>query len=254
MKSYVSRFLWLVLALGAAVSAQPVSTPNSRPTRAHALVIGSGAYVNAPKLANPVNDAKAIGAKLTKLGFAVTTVQDASRAGLLNAMEAFKRSAAGSDLTLLFYSGHGLQVQGEVYLVPVDATTDKSGIQATGVPLRVVMDQFMPGKRRLVLYDSDLDDPFASAGSAKSAPVNESTEALIAYASRVGAAALDGEGSNSPFTQALLDHIGEPIDIGLVLRKVREQVFKATHGLQGTWEQSSLTGGALVLSPAKRAR
>lgn len=137
----------------------------SRTTAAHALVIGSGAYVNASKLRNALNDARAIGSKLTQLGFTVTTVEDATRSELLSAMEAFKRSAAGGELAVLFYAGHGCQLQGEVYLLPVDAATiDERSVQTTGVPLRVVVDQYMPTKRRLVLYDSDLDNPYVVSG------------------------------------------------------------------------------------------
>ena len=81
-------------------------------------------------------------------------------------MEAFKRSATGGELAVLFYAGHGLQLQGEVYLLPVDvAATDEKSVQTTSVPLRVVVDQYMPTKRRLVLYDSDLDNPFDSSRS-----------------------------------------------------------------------------------------
>lgn len=137
----------------------------SRTTAAHALVIGSGAYVNAPKLRNTINDARAIGAKLTQLGFTVTTVEDATRSELLIAMEAFKRRAAGGELAVLFYAGHGLQLQGEVYLLPVDvATMDERSVQTTGVPLRVVVEQYMPTKRRLVLYDSNLENPYLRGG------------------------------------------------------------------------------------------
>lgn len=133
----------------------------SRTTAAHALVIGNGAYINIEKLRNTLNDARAIGSKLTQLGFAVTTVEDATRSGLLIAMEAFKRSATGGELAVLFYAGHGLQLQGEVYLLPVDvAATDEKSVRTTSVPLRVVVDQYMPTKRRLILYDSALDNPY----------------------------------------------------------------------------------------------
>ena len=138
----------------------------SRATAAHALVIGNANYSGALRLKNTINDARAIGAKLTQLGFTVTTVEDATRSGLLIAMEAFKRSATGGELAVLFYAGHGLQLQGEVYLLPVDvAATDEKSVQTTSVPLRVVVDQYMPTKRRLVLYDSDLDNPFDSSRS-----------------------------------------------------------------------------------------
>ncbi len=135
----------------------------SRTTAAYALVIGNGAYVNIEKLRNTLNDARAIGSKLTQLGFTVTTVEDATQSELLIAMEAFKRSAAGGELAVFFYAGHGLQLREEVYLMPVDAAAEnEESARTTGVPLRVVVDQYMPTKRRLVLYDSDLHNPYSS--------------------------------------------------------------------------------------------
>jgi hypothetical protein len=238
---------------------QALSPPPVSPAIAHALIIGNGAYAGSGRLDNPVNDAKAMSRKLRNLGFTVTEVNDANRAKLVNAFAQFSRTAASAEITLLFYSGHGVQIYGTNYVLPIDV--DQNDIaQATlqGVSLNSVIEQFMPGKTKLVFLDACRDNPLvrtASRGMTKGlAPISVAQGTLIAYSTKDGQVALDGVGQkNSPFTTALLDHLADPIDIAVVLRKVRAQVMQATGGKQEPWEYGSLTGGELILSSvAKR--
>jgi hypothetical protein len=221
---------------------------------AHALVIGNGAYPGSGRLDNPVNDANAISQKLRSMGFTVTTVTDANRQKLVQSMAQFRRSAASADLSLLFYAGHGVQIFGTNYILPTDVDqTDPAQATIQGVSLNSVVENFLPGKTKLVFLDACRDNPLQRTNdrsvSKGLAPISAAEGTLISYATKDGQTAADGAGTrNSPFTQALLEHLNDPQDIAVVLRKVREKVMKATGGKQQPWEYGSLTGGELVLS------
>ena len=227
------------------------------PRNAHALVIGNAAYPGSGRLDNPVNDANAISQKLRSMGFTVTMVTDANRQRLVQAMAQFRRSAASADLSLLFYSGHGVQIFGTNYILPTDVDqTDTAQATIQGVRLNEVIGNFMPGKTKIVFLDACRDNPLQRTGDRSVtkglAPIAVAEGTLISYATKDGQTAADGVGSkNSPFTQALLEHLNDPQDIGVVLRKVREKVMRATGGKQQPWEYGSLTGGELVLSAIK---
>jgi hypothetical protein len=227
-----------------------------RVLNAHALVIGNSAYSGSSKLANPVNDARSMSSKLRNLGFTVTEVLDTDRTKLVNALSQFSRSASSADITLLFYAGHGVQITGTNYMLPVDLNlNDLTQAPLQGISLNDVVEKYLPGKTKLVFLDACRDNPLmqvASRGVSRGlAPINVSEGTLISYATKDGSVAQDGEGRNSPFTSALLEHIGDPDDIAVVLRKVREKVMKSTGNKQQPWEYGSLTGGALVLSAIK---
>jgi hypothetical protein len=235
---------------------QPSAPPVIR--NAHALVIGNAAYPGSGRLDNPVNDAMAISQKLRTMGFTVTTVTDANRQRLVQAMSQFRRTAASADVSLLFYSGHGVQVFGKNYMLPIDMDqTDVAQATIQGVSLNEVVENFLPGKTKLVFLDACRDNPLQRTGdrsvSRGLAPIAVAEGTLIAYATKDGQVASDGTGQrNSPFTQALLEHLSDPSDIAVVLRKVREKVMRATGGKQQPWEYGSLTGGELVLSAVRR--
>ena len=226
---------------------------------AHALVIGNSAYRAASRLANPVNDATAMSAKLRSMGFRVTEISNASREQMVRGLSEFSKTAARADLTLLFYAGHGVQIQGINYMVPVDMSlSDPSQATLQAVSLTQVVEQYLPGKTKLVFLDACRDNPLMNSGlrgvARGLAPISVSEGTLISYATKDGQTAEDGVGSrNSPFTTALLEHLGDPNDIAVVLRKVREKVMQATGGKQQPWEYGSLTGGELVLSAIRRA-
>ncbi len=234
-----------------------VRAPQSQVQEAHALVIGNSDYRGSARLENPTRDAQAMSAKLRALGFKVTELGNTNRAQMVKGLSEFTRTASKADLTLLFYAGHGMQVQGVNYMIPVDMNlNDPSQATLQAVSLSQVVEQYMPGKTKLVFLDACRDNPIVSAGvrgaSKGLAPINVSEGTLIAYATKDGQTAEDGAGRNSPFTQALLEHLADPFDIGVVLRRVREKVMRATGGKQQPWEYGSLTGGELVLSAIRR--
>jgi uncharacterized caspase-like protein len=201
-----------------------------------------------------------MGQKLRSMGFTVTTVTDANRQRLVQAMSQFKRTAANADLSLLFYAGHGVQIFGTNYILPIDV--DQNDVaQATiqGVSLNSVVENFLPGKTKLVFLDACRDNPLQRTGdrsvSKGLAPISAAQGTLISYATKDGQTASDGVGAkNSPFTLALLQHLDDQADIAVVLRKVRERVMQTTGGKQQPWEYGSLTGGELILSRIKGGR
>jgi TonB family protein len=241
-----------------AASVQPAQPQSNAPRRiAHALVIGNGAYPGSGRLDNPVNDANAISQKLRSMGFIVTTVTDANRQRLVQSMAQFRRTAASADISLLYYAGHGVQIFGTNYILPTDVDqTDPAQATIQGVSLNSVVENFLPGKTKLVFLDACRDNALQRTNdrsvSKGLAPISAAEGTLISYATKDGQTAADGVGSkNSPFTQALLEHLNDPQDIAVVLRKVRERVMKITGGKQQPWEYGSLTGGELVLSAIK---
>jgi len=223
---------------------------------AHALVIGNSSYPG-NVLANPANDARAMANKLREMGFKVTEALDVDRVRFSNTLSQFARSAAYADVALLFYAGHGSQISGTNYMLPIDLNmSDLGQVPLLGIALNSVVEHYLPGKTKLVFLDACRDNPLIQiAGRSASkglAPMAVSEGTLIAYATKDGQVAQDGVGSkNSPFTTALLEHIGDPDDIAVVLRKVRDKVMRSTGGKQQPWEYGSLTGGALVLSAIK---
>ena len=241
-----------------AASVKPNPPQTNAPRRiAHALVIGNAAYTGSGRLDNPVNDANAISQKLRSMGFIVTTVTDANRQRLVQSMAQFRRTAASADISLLYYAGHGVQIFGTNYILPTDVDqTDPAQATIQGVSLNSVVENFLPGKTKLVFLDACRDNALQRTNdrsvSKGLAPISVAEGTLISYATKDGQTAADGVGSkNSPFTQALLEHLNDPQDIAVVLRKVRERVMKITGGKQQPWEYGSLTGGELVLSAIK---
>jgi hypothetical protein len=232
---------------------QMVTTSN-----AHALVIGNAAYPGSARLDNPINDANAVAQKLRTMGFTVTVVTDANRQRLVQAMSNFRKTASSADLSLLFYSGHGVQIFGTNYILPTDADqTDVAKATIQGISLNSVVENFLPGKTKIVFLDACRDNPLQRTGdrsvSKGLAPISAAQGTLIAYATKDGQTASDGVGQkNSPFTTALLQHLGDQSDIAVILRRVREKVMTATGGRQQPWEYGSLTGGELVLSAVRR--
>ena len=242
--------------LAASVQPTPPQT-NVQSRTAHALVIGNGAYPGSGRLDNPVNDANAISQKLRSMGFIVTTVTDANRQRLVQSMAQFRRTAASADISLLYYAGHGVQIFGTNYILPTDVDqSDPAQATIQGVSLNSVVENFLPGKTKLVFLDACRDNALQRTSdrsvSKGLAPISAAEGTLISYATKDGQTAADGVGSkNSPFTQALLEHLNDPQDIAVVLRKVRARVMKITGGKQQPWEYGSLTGGELVLSALK---
>ena len=234
-----------------------------------ALVIGNGAYVAAPALKNPVNDARALSARLRELGFDVIEGLDLDEPGMRAAINRFASEIAAANAALLFYAGHGIQVGGQNYLLPVTADLkNEIDLQFQGVAVGFLL-RIMesPNRTAIVLLDACRNNPLA-AQLARSMPQGRSASvgaglariesgvgAYIGFATSPDSIALDGEGDHSPFAQALLKHIGaENLDIEAVMRKVREEVIAATNGSQVPWGNSSLIGRGFVFRVAEIAR
>jgi uncharacterized caspase-like protein len=223
-----------------------------------ALIVGNGAYRHTSTLPNAPIDAKAMAALLRTVGFDVTEGVDLKREEMMARLSEFATKTQGADVALLYYSGHGIAVDGKNYLVPVD-TELKSELDVklgAAIDVDVAVDQIMAGARvKLVFLDACRDNPFTNtiraaartrsvtilSGLAEMKP-NEGT--LIAFAAGPGQTALDGKpGENSPFTRALLRNIAEPgVEIRQALTRVRAQVSKETNKGQLPWENTNLTG------------
>jgi hypothetical protein len=231
--------------------------PAARQQTARALVIGNGAYQHFGRLPNPANDARALAALLERMGIAVDLVLDADRDGMIRALNDYSNRAAGKDVNLLFYAGHGVQVDGVNYLVPTNmqaAGVSAGYIKLAGLSLNAML-EYLPARTRIVFLDACRDNPVARSLMATRstvgmglAPVAATSGTLISYATKDGSTAEDGAGMHSPYTSALLQHLSTPQDISIVLRQVRQSVLRATGNRQEPWEYGSLLGDTLVLS------
>ena len=229
-----------------------------------ALVIGNASYAHAPALANPLNDASDIGAVLERLGFAVTRLENADQAALRRGLQAFALAASASEIAVVFYAGHGIEVDQRNYLVPVDARlASDQDVEFETVPLELVSRAVARASGlRLVILDACRENPFAAsmqrAGATRSigrglARVEPSGETLVAYAAKEGTVASDGDGRNSPYSAALLGHLAEPgLEVGLMFRKVRDAVLASTGGRQEPFVYGSLSSRGAVSRSAAR--
>ncbi|MEC9342758.1 MAG: caspase family protein [Pseudomonadota bacterium] len=221
-----------------------------------ALVIGNSAYAHTVELPKPRNDAAAMSDKLSSLGFEVISALDGSKTGMEGAVREFVRAMEDADVALFFYAGHGMQVNGTNYLIPVDAKLeDSTALDFETISLDTILN-FMNREDRvsIALLDACRDNPLSrrftrSLGATRSAfigrglaaPSTGSGQVLIGFATAPGEVALDGSGSNSPFTTALLGHIGTPgLEIELMLKRVKQEVYETTGKEQEPWHNSAL--------------
>jgi hypothetical protein len=232
-----------------------------------ALVVGNSAYKNVPRLANPVNDVTMVAAMLKNAGFdLVTTKLDVNIVEMRKALREFGLQARNADVAVIFYAGHGIELDGNNYLIPTDAVleTDTDVFDET-FPLDRVLFTVEPAKQlRLIILDACRDNPFAKTmkrtiaaravgrGLAKVEPNSPNT--MIAFSAKAGSTASDGDSKNSPFAVALVEHLPKP---GLDLRKafgfVRDDVLKNTGYKQEPYVYGSLGGDDVPLVPAKPA-
>jgi tetratricopeptide (TPR) repeat protein len=229
-----------------------------------ALVIGMSAYANVPPLRNPARDARSIADTFRRLGFAeVIEREDLSRAKLVETLRDFGDKAADADWAVVYYAGHGLEMNGENYLVPVDAKFARAeDVEDEAVTLKRVLSKAETAhKLRMVILDACRNNPFrmASADGRSRAigrglsPVEPARGVLVAYAARDGTTADDGDSEHSPFTQALLAHLETPgLEINLMFRKVRDQVLARTNNAQEPFTYGSLPGEELYFKQAVR--
>ncbi len=244
------RAVWLVFLLVVSASFAPGAAAANR----IAFVVGNSSYQHAAHLPNPGNDAQDMAAMLESLGFKVIGGVDLDHRSFVQKLVEFGRSLSGAEMALFFYAGHGLQVHGENYLVPIDALIEfEEEIDLFLIPLRDVMRQMDRGSRtKIIMLDACRDNPFPSGikrNADRSAVAIEKglgkvrTErgTFIAFATEPDAVAADGVGRNSPFTTALLANMpagGQSISDMMI--KVRNQVLDETNNAQTPWDSSSL--------------
>jgi uncharacterized caspase-like protein len=227
-----------------------IATGAARAEPRLALVIGNSNYRDVVALPNPANDANAMDAFLRKAGFDVTPANNLSQSEMRRDLRAFadKVAAAGPNaVALVYYAGHGVQIDGENYLIPVDASIKReSDVPMAGVRLNDVMNimSTVPTSTLMVILDACRNNPFSTINKTAGrglAIVDAPKGSIVAYSTSPGATALDGSNDHSPFTSALLDVARTPGQaVEQTFKKVRLAVNKATDGQQTPWESSSL--------------
>ncbi|PBC03496.1 caspase family protein [Mesorhizobium sp. WSM3860] len=259
----VSGFILFVLAAFSAQAAPPDAAKRV------ALVIGNSKYVNAVPLPNPANDAQLIASTLRNAGFDVIEGVDQDNQGMHSLISRFTEESYNAELAVIFYAGHGMQVDGKNYLIPVDAELTSPAYLKTRT---VQIDEFMAALPPdpavgVIILDACRDNPLArtlAASLPKSrslgaglAPVEAKADGvgtggvLIAYATDPGAIAFDGNGFDSPYSLALAKHLTEPgVEIQSALTRVRGEVTEATQGRQRPWHNASLGREVFLGKPA----
>lgn len=224
----------------------------------NALVIGNSSY-KTKQLVNSTNDAKSIAEKLKKFGFNVTVANNLDRKSFIKTLLDFSEKAKDSDVTVMYYAGHGVQLGGLNYLLPIDIDLNgtEEVVSYDGISLNEILRRNIPGKSRVVFLDACRTKPFKNSitrgGADGLAPMNVSTGTLISFATRDGGVAFDSDGSlNSPYTASLLKLLERDDDIALLLREVRDEVIRKTNGKQEPWEYGALSSGRLVISRLAR--
>ena len=229
-----------------------------------ALVIGMSDYKSVVKLDNTLNDARDIAETLENIGFRVTTALETSAADLRTIVDEFAFRSETADLALIYYAGHGVEVQGENFIIPVDADVQSNqDIQRQGVSLKQLLASVENARQmRIVILDSCRDNPFGDAldiaaleetaiiaeqtrsvGSAGLAEPSPDRGTMVAFAAKDGERALDGTGENSPFALALMENLVKPdLEISLMFRQVRDQVLEVTQNQQEPHTYGSLSG------------
>ncbi len=223
-----------------------------------ALVIGNATYANAAPLTNPANDAQDMAAALKRAGFEVILGLDTDKRTFDGKIREFARALEAADAAVLFYAGHGLQVGGRNYLVPVDAKlVSERDLDFDAISLDFVMRQMELGretKANVVFLDACRDNPLArnlartmgtrsAAVGQGLAQVQTGVGTFISYSTQPGNVALDGQGRNSPFTSALVKHLDSPgRTLTSLMIDVRRDVLAITGGKQVPWDHSALTG------------
>lgn len=228
----------------------PAPTALQGPEQRVALVIGNANYRNAPHLANPDDDAQSMAQFLNSAGFEVVAATDLTQNDMLRVVQDFSAKVASrgpNTVAMVYYAGHGVQLAGENYLVPVDAkVSSPTELVNNSVRLVDVMStlETIPSRMRIVILDACRNNPFPQVNDAGRglAIVDAPNGSIVGYSTAPGAEALEGTNGHSPYTQAFLNVAREPnVPIEQLFKRVRLQVNQSTSGAQIPWESSSLT-------------
>ncbi len=241
------------LALALALLAPALAAQEARV----ALVIGNGAYAAVPKLGNPANDAQDVAAKLTELGFKVTRLADAKLADMLKAQRDFAEGAKSAGMRVFYYAGHGVQSEGQNWLLPVDADVKEDyELKTKALSAQLVLDGLKAAGQgvNIVILDACRDNPFKassrSAGASRGLAVMGTSGSLIVYATAPGSTAADGDGRNGLFTEALLSRLDSPgLSLQEIMTNVAADVVERTKGAQEPWKQDNLTKMVYFVTP-----
>ncbi len=266
-----NRFFAIAMLVGITVLSMVCSVDDAwaqRKEKRMALVLGNSNYANVPKLPNPQRDAISVGQMLRDAGFdTVDVIVNASNLEFKRAIRKFELAVNQADIAVIYYAGHGLEIGGKNFLIPIDAKL-ASDLDADDEAItldRLVASADGASKLRIIILDACRDNPFpslmrrdrrngqgsVSSGLGKTEPT--STDTLIAYAAKAGSTAEDGDGQHSPFTLALLKSLTVPgLDIRLAFGRVRDEVMRLTGSRQEPFVYGSLGGGNIALVPAPK--
>ncbi len=236
--------------------------PTSAMAERVALIFGNSEYTHATSLNNPANDASDVAGALRKVGFEVDVVLDANHSSMRRALRAFQRKALGSQVAMIYFAGHGIEIDSNNFLLPVDAELQRDvdvAFEAISLDALLVA---VEGARELslVVLDACRENPFTTQMQRSSATrsigrglavVEPTRNTLLAYAARAGTIAFDGETRNSPYARALISSLQTPgLEIGLLFRTVRDKVISETRGQQEPFLYGSLSAEPIYLNPA----
>jgi len=261
------RAIAIVLAIVAGSLAAAALPDRALAQKRVALVIGNSDYKYAPKLGNPRNDATDMAAALKRLGFQVIEGYDLDKTSFDRSVRDFAVALQGAMVGVLFYAGHGMQVGGQNYLVPVDTQADTAAALDFQMVRLDLLQRTMEreAQTNIIFLDACRDNPLArdlarSMGTRSSdvgrglAAVESGVGTLISFSTQPGNVALDGSGRNSPYAGALVRHIaGTDDDLSAILIAVRNDVMKETQRKQVPWEHSAMTGRFYFKTPQQAA-
>src|SRR6195256_6373996 len=256
--NFLCRFFFIAALL---LVCQPASAE-----KRVALVLGNSNYKNAAVVPNPVNDAAAVAATLKGAGFDIVDSRlDLTASEMRRALRDFADQARDSDVAVIYYAGHGIEIDGTNYLIPTDATLQRdTDVYDEAFSLDRILLTTEPARQlRLVIVDACRNNPFAetmkrtvssrtvSRGLARIEPTTTNT--LVAFAAKAGLTALDGNSKNSPYATALIKHIATPgLDVRRAFGFVRDDVLQATGNRQEPYVYGSLGGEDVALVPAPK--
>jgi len=262
----IKRLFSMLAMIGAAISSMAFASDPAWADKRVALVVGNSGYQTVPQLPNPSRDASSVAKMFRDAGFDSVEVKlDVGNLEFKRAIRRFETTADQADIAVVYYAGHGLEIGGINYLIPVDArlASDRDA-DDEAIPLERLVSSADGARRlRLIILDACRDNPFVTtmrrerktasraviAGLGKVEPT--STDTLIAYAAKAGSTADDGTGEHSPFTTAVLRNLPVPgLDVRLAFGRVRDEVLKATANRQEPFVYGSLGGGNISLVPA----
>jgi hypothetical protein len=240
-----------------------VGTGHGQAQKRMALVVGNSAYPHAGALRTPAKDADAVAEMFKKAGFEVSLLKDAAILDFKRAIRRFEDAVLDADIAVVFYAGHGIEIGGINYLIPVDArlASDRDA-QDEAIDLSRIIQSVDGAKRlRLVILDACRDNPFLATMRRRSltravasglGPATDvGFETLVAFAAKAGSTAEDGSGEHSPFTTAILNNLFVPgLDVRLAFGRVRDEVLKITNKRQEPFVYGSLGGSTIALVPA----